>query len=205
MLLLMALPAYVLGGVNGAIIASMCIYRKDIRKFGSGNPGLTNFYRVFGKSGAALVFVIYAAKTIIPVLFGGWLLYRFAGGGPSMLFGRQFSGLFVILGHCFPAMYNFAGGKGVMAAGTILWIIDWRVALMAWGMFAAVVLATRFVSLGAIIGVAVYPASILLFNAGGPREFVVALLSALLVIARHGENIKRLIHGTESKLSFRRK
>jgi glycerol-3-phosphate acyltransferase PlsY len=200
----MALPAYVLGGVNGAIIASMCIYRKDIRKFGSGNPGLTNFYRVFGKSGAALVVVIDAVKTLAPVLFGGWLLYRFAGGG-SILFGRQFSGLFVMLGHCFPAIYNFAGGKGVMAAGTILWIIDWRVALMSWGVFAAVVLATRFVSLGAMVGVLAYPASMLLLGLGGVREFIVALLSALLLIARHSENIKRLIRGTESRFSFSRK
>jgi glycerol-3-phosphate acyltransferase PlsY len=204
LLLLMALPAYMLGGVNGAIIASMCIYRKDIRKFGSGNPGLTNFYRVFGKSGAALVVVIDAAKTLAPVLFGGWLLYKFADGG-AMMFGRQFSGLFVILGHCFPAIYNFSGGKGVMAAGAILWIIDWRVALMTWGVFAVVLLATRFVSLGAIIGIAAYPAAILLLGIGGIREFAVALISSLLVIARHSENIKRLIRGAESRFSFRRK
>jgi glycerol-3-phosphate acyltransferase PlsY len=202
LLLVMALPAYLLGGVNGAIIASMCIYRKDIRKYGSGNPGLTNFYRVFGKPGSALVIVIDAAKTIVPVLFGGWLLYKFIGG-ESMFFGRQFSGLFVTLGHCFPAIYNFAGGKGVMATGTILWIIDWRVALMSWGVFAAVVLATRFVSLGSMLGVLAYPASILLLGIGGTREFVVALLTALLLIARHGENIKRLIRGTESKFQFR--
>jgi glycerol-3-phosphate acyltransferase PlsY len=204
LLLIMALPAYALGGVNGAIIASMGIYRKDIRKFGSGNPGLTNFYRVFGKSGAALVVVIDAAKTLVPVLFGGWLMYKFMGGG-AMLFGRQFSGLFVMLGHCFPAMYDFSGGKGVMAVGTILWIIDWRVALMSWGVFAAVVLTTRFVSLGAITGVLAYPVSMLLLGLGGVREFVVALLCALLVIARHSENIKRLIRGTESKISIRRK
>ncbi|MDR2357621.1 MAG: glycerol-3-phosphate acyltransferase [Oscillospiraceae bacterium] len=204
LLLIMALPAYALGGVNGAIIASMCIYRKDIRKYGSGNPGLTNFYRVFGKSGAALVVAIDAVKTLAPVLFGGWLLYKFFGG-EATLFGRQFSGLFVMLGHCFPAIYNFSGGRGVMAAGTILWIIDWRVALLSWGVFAAVVLTTRFVSLGAMIGVLAYPISVLLLGLGGVREFIVALLSALLLIARHGDNIKRLVRGAEPKFSFSRK
>jgi glycerol-3-phosphate acyltransferase PlsY len=203
-MLLMALPAYALGGVNGAIIASMCVYRKDIRKFGSGNPGLTNFYRVFGKSGAALVVVIDVAKTVAPVLFGGWLLYRFAGGG-EMLFGRMFSGLMVMLGHCFPAIYNFSGGKGVMAAGTILWIIDWRVAFVAWGVFAAVVLATRYVSLGAMMGVLMYPATLPLFGLGGVREFIVALLCSLLLIARHTENVRRLLRGEESKFSLRRR
>jgi glycerol-3-phosphate acyltransferase PlsY len=102
-------------------------------------------------------------------------------------------------------MYSFVGGKGVMAAGAILWIIDWRVALMAWGVFAAVVAATRFVSLGAIIGVMAYPAGMLLLGLGGIREFVVALACALLLIARHWENIKRLVGGTESKFTIRRK
>ncbi|MDR2665634.1 MAG: glycerol-3-phosphate acyltransferase [Oscillospiraceae bacterium] len=200
---MMALPAYLLGGVNGAIIASMCIYRKDIRKYGSGNPGLTNFYRVFGKPGSALVVAIDAAKTLVPVLFGGWLLYRFVGGG-AVLFGRQFSGLFVTLGHCFPVIYKFAGGKGVMATGTILWIIDWRVALMSWGVFAAVVLATKFVSLGSMLGVLTYPASMLLLGVGGTREFIVALLTAMLLIARHWENIRRLARGIEPKFKFKR-
>ena len=71
LMLVAAIPAYALGSVNGAIITSKYLYRKDIRKFGSGNPGLTNFYRVFGKAGALLVVAIDVFKTISPVIFGG--------------------------------------------------------------------------------------------------------------------------------------
>ncbi|MDR3277798.1 MAG: glycerol-3-phosphate 1-O-acyltransferase PlsY [Oscillospiraceae bacterium] len=202
-MLAIAIPAYVVGGVNGAIITSISVYRKDIRRYGSGNPGLTNFYRVFGKGFALLVIVIDVMKSVAPVLLGGWLCAHFLLAGQRM-FGRELAGFFVMLGHCFPLFYRFMGGKGVMALGTVLFIIDWRIALLGWGVFALTALLTRYVSLGAILGSLAYPAAVVVFDLGGIPEFLIALACAVLLIARHHENIRRLIAGKESKFSFSR-
>ena len=195
------LPAYILGGVNGAIITSKLFYRKDIRKFGSGNPGLTNFYRVFGKSGALLVIAIDVLKTVAPVLFGGWVFRRFFD---MTLFGQATSGLFVLMGHCFPVFYKFKGGKGIMAAGVVLIILDWRIAIISWGTFIVLTALTKYVSLGSVIGTALFPPAMLVFNVGDFWEFVAVTMCAILIIARHQANIRRLIKGEESKFKIRR-
>jgi len=199
-----AIPAYLLGSVNGSIIASMCFYRKDIREYGSGNPGLTNFYRVFGKGGALLVILIDAAKTVLPVLLSGWLFGRFLGDD-MVMFGRLIAGMFVLTGTCYPIFYKFKGGRGVLVEGTILIIVDWRIALIAWGVFIIITLVTRYVSLASILGAVSFPVGQALIGIGGWRELAAASLCAILIIARHHPNIKRLIKGEESKLNFRRK
>jgi glycerol-3-phosphate acyltransferase PlsY len=202
-----AAQAYAIGGINGAIIASKYLYRRDIRELGSGNPGLTNFYRVFGPRGALLMVLIDVAKTLGPVLIGGWLFARpgFEGEGYTGLYGRAYAGLFVMLGHCFPLFYGFKGGKAVLAVGVLLFSIDWRVSVLGWGAFVLVLLATRYVSLGAMVGVWGYPAALAVFGVGGTRELVIAMLSAALLVARHGGNIRRLIAGEEAKFSLKRR
>ncbi len=117
LLILTALQAYVIGSVNGAIIISKYFYKKDIRNFGSGNAGLTNFYRVFGKGGAVLVVLIDVLKTVAPVIIGGLLFSHFIdaayfkGGNVGLLrlsfFGSEYAGFFVMLGHCYPLFYSF--------------------------------------------------------------------------------------------------
>ena len=203
LLIASAVPAYLLGSLNGAIIASKTFYRKDVREFGSKNPGLTNFYRVFGKGGALLVIAIDVVKTAGPVLFGGWLFGRYMG--PDMLmFGRLVAGFCVMMGHCFPLFYGFKGGKGVMAVGVILIVIDWRIALIAWGVFVIITVLTRYVSLGSIIGATAFPVALGLLELGRTKEVIVASMCAALLVARHNANIRRLIKGEESKFSFRR-
>ncbi|MDR2615514.1 MAG: glycerol-3-phosphate acyltransferase [Oscillospiraceae bacterium] len=201
-----AAQAYVLGGVNGAIIASKYLYRRDIRELGSGNPGLTNFYRVFGPRGALLLILIDIAKTLAPALIGGWIFSRYGliAAGFSGLYGRVYAGFFVMLGHCFPVFYGFKGGRAVLAVGILLFSIDWRVALVGWGAFVLVLLATRYVSLGAILGVWGYPIAFAIFRVGGARELVIAVLSAALLVVRHLPNIRRLIAGEEPKFNIRR-
>ena len=121
------------------------------------------------------------------------------------LFGQALSGFFVILGHCFPVFYHFKGGKGVMAMGAILIVLDWRLALISWGLFVGVTALTRYVSLGAMIGAAAFPISQFLLGIGGYWELLAPSLSAALLIARHEANIRRLLKGEESKFSFSRK
>ena len=212
--LIVITPAYILGSINGAIITSHIFYRKDIRKFGSGNAGLTNFYRTFGKGGALLVIFIDALKTMIPVIFGGWLFTVFTDMPVSetwllkhffnvSIFGLLLSGLFVMIGHCFPVFYKFKGGKGVMAAGVMVLMLDWRLAVICFAMFALFTYSTRFVSLGAILSCSFIPfVQYFILGLGGIREFLIALLCAGLVVIRHESNIKRLIKGEESQTNY---
>jgi len=215
LMLITALPAYILGSINGAIIVSKAFFRKDIRDFGSGNPGLTNFYRVFGKGGVLLVLLIDVLKTIAPVVFGGWLFAHFtemyiSEVGPlirffnATFFGQALAGFFVMLGHCFPVFYKFKGGKGVMAIGAVVIVIDWRLALIAWGVFFIVTAVTRYVSLGAMLGCIAFPVFMPVLNVGGIAELNIIILCVLLVLVRHAANIKRLIKGEESKLVIKR-
>ncbi len=215
LLVVTAIQAYAIGGINGSIITSKYFYRKDIREFGSGNPGLTNFYRVFGKGGAVLVVLIDVLKTVVPVLIGGFLFAHFLPSGifPSgnvgffslSFFGSEWAGFFVMLGHCFPFFYEFKGGKGVMAMGTIVFFIDWRIAVAMWGTFILLTLLTRYVSLGATVGVLFYPLMVGFLGFGRIWELLVAIACAALLIIRHRENIIRIFSGKESKFSFHSK
>lgn len=194
----MAVAAYLLGGINGSIIASLSLYRKDIRKYGSKNPGLTNFNRVFGKSGIPIVILIDVLKNAVPVFIGGYLIDQIGG---NALLGRAFIGLCVMIGNAYPIYYGFRGGKCVMTMGIVLFFIDWRVALATWSVFLILLLLTRRVSLSAIIGVFIYPLLIGLFGLGGVQVLCIAIASAVFLVTRHRDNIKRLLNGTESKIS----
>jgi len=194
-----AMLAYLMGGINGAIITSKYFYKKDVRDYGSGNAGLTNFYRVFGKYGLVLVIAIDILKTAVPVIFAGWLL----GLSDMWVQGSAFAGFFAMLGHSYPLYYEFKGGKTVMAGGTVVWFVDWRIAIIVWLTFALAVLLTRYVSLGSVVAGFFYPAAMAAFGIYGLALIMVALSGALLIF-RHKENIKRILKGTESKLHFRK-
>lgn len=199
-LALIAVVSYIIGGANGSILASRLIYRKDIRDYGSGNAGLTNFYRTFGKS-AVWVIVIDCLKTVIPIVAGGLIM----GGFERVLLGRLVAGLFVMLGHCFPLFYKFKGGKTLLSGGFLVLFVDWRVALLAWGIFVLMALLTRYVSLGGICAGAMLPLASLIFRVGTWEELLIIALCGALIIARHKDNIKRLVKGEERKFSFRKR
>jgi len=194
-LIAIAVIAYVLGGVNGAILISRFVYHRDVRKYGSGNAGLTNFYRTFGLGSAAGVIAIDVAKSFAAILLGG-LIMRGAG---SAEIGRLFAGFCLILGHIFPAFYRFHGGKGALCGLILSFLVDWRVGVCVLLTFLIVVVLTRYVSLGSMLGALACPISMLVF---GHTLFccVLALLSAMLIIVQHAGNIVRLINGNERKL-----
>ncbi|MEG0778317.1 MAG: glycerol-3-phosphate 1-O-acyltransferase PlsY [Oscillospiraceae bacterium] len=192
--------SYLLGGINGAIIASTSFFKKDIRNYGSGNAGLTNFARIFGSRGILIVVITDAVKTIISVLLGGWLLGLV--GFPMV--GKMFAGFCVMLGHVYPVYYRFKGGKATLCCGTLAWMIDWRVGLVCWGAFIIVVVFTKYVSLASVTCCLLLPITIWIFGYSG-LEGVLGLLCAILLIFAHRENIKRLLNGTESKLAIGKK
>lgn len=196
-LALTAILSYCLGGINGAIITSVNYFKKDIRNFGSGNAGLTNFSRTFGEEHVILVLFVDIAKAAIAVIFGGWLMGKL---GLEDI-GRLFAGFCTIIGHIYPPYYGFRGGKGSLCSGVIAFMVDWRVGLICLVIFLAVVVFTKYVSLGSIVGVLSFPVVMLCFGFTG-LECLLGLFCSLVVIFAHRENIQRLLKGTESKLTI---
>ena len=197
-----AVVAYLLGCFNGAVIVSKYILRNDVRNHGSGNAGLTNFHRVFGGGLTAVVILCDVLKAVLAVLLGAWL---FSGGGEALaVFGKYWAAVFCILGHMYPCMFGFRGGKGVLSGGTVVIMMDWRIALVAIGLFLVCVVATRYVSLGSCCAAASFPVTTWLVF-GQPVIFLLAAFVGGLVIWKHRANIQRLIAGNESKFSLHKK
>ena len=196
---LIAVAAYFCGCFNGAVIVSKYILRDDVRSHGSGNAGLTNFYRVYGGKFAVCVILVDMLKAFVAVKLGSVVFDAYLG---LRLEGEYFSALFCVIGHIFPAFYSFKGGKGILCSGTLLLLLDWRIAAVGWGLFALLWLTTRYVSLGSISGAASFPITTLIFCRSNWTVFVLSLLIAALVIWAHRENIGRLLHGTESRFRW---
>ena len=199
MLLGVAAVCYLLGCFNGAVIVSKYILRDDVRSHGSGNAGLTNFYRTFGGPLTAVVILCDVLKAVAAVLLGSWLL-----GFMDPLFGKYWAGLFCLLGHMFPCMFHFKGGKGILSGGTIALMIDWRVALVVWGGFLILTALTRYVSLGSLWAGASFP-FISWYCYPNPAIVALAFACGGLVVWQHRGNIRRLLSGTENKFSLHRK
>lgn len=193
------LVTYFLGCINGSVMTSHFVIKDDVRKHGSGNAGLTNFYRTYGAKYALLVIAIDMGKTVVAALIGGYMFDHLAG---DWLLGVLLAGLGCTLGHMFPVFFGFKGGKGILSGSTLLWFMDWRVALIAWGLFALLWLLTKYVSLGSICGAASMPFTALLFLHPGWLHAVLCFLIAGLIVYCHRGNIQRLLNGTENKFKW---
>ena len=199
LLLAVAVGAYFLGCFNGAVIVSKYILRDDVRTHGSGNAGLTNFYRTFGGPLTFVVILCDVLKAVLAVLLGVWLLSFI---GPA--FGKYWAGLFCLLGHMFPCMFHFKGGKGILSGGTIAIMIGWEVALVVWGGFLVLTILTRYVSLGSCWAGASFP-FVTWFVYHDVLLTILAVVIGGLILWKHRGNIVRLVHGNENKFSFHRK
>ncbi len=197
-LLLTALAGYLLGGLNGAIIISKCIYHEDIRKKGSGNAGLTNFYRNYGALQTLPVLLIDVCKTVAACLIGHFLL-RSAGMADL---GRMLGGTAAVAGHMFPAYYGFHGGKGILSGATLAACMDWRCFLIVFGVFVVLVVLTKYVSLGSVCGCVALPLTVLWRFWGQWAVFAMAVLVGGLAIFMHRGNLQRLAAGNERKLKL---
>ncbi len=210
-----AVAAYFLGCSNGAVIISKYILHDDVRTHGSGNAGLTNFFRTFGGPLTLGVIAIDVLKAVLAVSLGVWLSASWMPGfgidavQPDPVYAailfKYWSGMFCLLGHIFPCMFGFKGGKGILSGGAICFMLDWRLALLAWGGFLVIVLVTRYVSLGSIFASAAFPVGTWLFVSHDPVVVVLSCLLGALTIWMHRGNIGRLLRGEENKLSFHKK
>jgi len=193
------LVSYFLGCINGSVMVSHFIIRDDVRKHGSGNAGLTNFYRTYGAKYALAVIAIDMGKTAVAALIGGFMLdYLIHDWTLGVLLG----GLGCELGHMFPVFFGFKGGKGILSGSVLVWFLDWRVALTAWILFFGLWLLTRYVSLGSICAAASIPVTAVLVFGFNWKYVVLCVLISGLAIYCHRGNIQRLLTGTESKFKW---
>ncbi|MCL2589138.1 MAG: glycerol-3-phosphate 1-O-acyltransferase PlsY [Oscillospiraceae bacterium] len=204
---LIALGAYFSGGLNGAIITSRLVYGDDIRQHGSGNAGLTNFQRTYGGQAIFLLVLIDVVKTAAPVILGGMVLESMLDFGTvadRVIIGRTFAGLFAMIGHSYPCLYGFRGGKGILSGGTMVLFLNGYAFLILLAVFLLAVILTRYVSLGSVLAGLALPISFIVLGMNFWATLL-ALLCGAFVIYRHRENIGRLLTGQERKLSFGKK
>jgi len=206
LLLVLATAAisYFLGCFNGAVIVSKYILRDDVRNYGSGNAGLTNFHRTFGGGLAAVVILCDVLKAVVAILIGTGM-FRLIGTDRFLVEGKYWAALWCLLGHMFPCMFQFKGGKGILSGGAIALMIDWRIALVVWGGFIVLFLLTRYVSLGSVWAGVSFPFATWTLYPDSPSIIVLGFLCGGLVVWQHRANIKRLIQGKENKFSLYRK
>lgn len=188
------LTCYFLGNHNGAICVSAMLH-DDVREHGSGNAGLTNFIRNYGAGRSLLVIAIDAGKAVLACLAGGLLLAPYF---PPIV-GQVLGGICVMLGHDFPALQGFRGGKGILSGLFVALVIDWRIAVIILSVFLIAYLLTRYVSLGSVLAAVAFSVCFALFHHAEPFVMAGGIFMGLLTIFMHRGNLLRLIRGTERK------
>ena len=196
-----AVAAYLLGNLNGAVCMSAIVAHEDVRIHGSGNAGLTNFIRNYGAGKALYVILIDGGKAIIASVNAGLMLEPFGYYEEGLVLG----GLVVVLGHVFPALLGFRGGKGVLSGFAVALAVDWRVAALVLAVFAAAYLLTQYVSLGSVLGAVTFCAGFAIFHHDNLPVMLGGILIGAIVLIMHHGNIARLLKGQERKTNLFKK
>jgi glycerol-3-phosphate acyltransferase PlsY len=186
---------YVFGGIPIGLLVGRTHGIRDIRQHGSGNIGASNVLRLLGSRLGLMVWVLDALKGYLPVTLSASLLH---------VGGWWLAGVAVaaIAGHCFSPFLRLTGGKGVSTSLGVIIGLDWRAGLICFGMWFLVVLLTRYISLGSMIGSGLAAPVLWLLRQEAPSILAGGLLGAL-VIERHKANIQRLLQGKERRIGQR--
>lgn len=197
-----ALISYLLGSINFSIILSRLFQKEDIRDSGSGNAGSTNMLRTYGKGLAALTIIGDIAKVALAIGIA-FLILGTEFNSDEQIFIKSLAGFFCVLGHIYPLYFKFKGGKGVATCAGMVLLIDWRICLILFVIFCITVAVSKMVSLGSVTIAFVYPILIAVFYKS-PALTIIAIIFALIVIFKHKSNIKKILNGTESKISSKK-
>ncbi|MGO1369990.1 glycerol-3-phosphate 1-O-acyltransferase PlsY [Senegalia sp. (in: firmicutes)] len=196
-ILLVILISYAIGNFSTSFILGKLIKKTDIRTKGSGNAGATNALRVFGKKIAIITFLFDALKGIIAVIIGQMLL------GYS---GSLIAGVFAVIGHDFPIVLKFKGGKGIATTIGAATFINPVPALIAIIIGILIIIKTKYVSLGSVLAISLVPFIALLIVRPFDLKYILFLVVlAAIAVFRHKSNIKRLLNGEESKIGQKSK
>ncbi len=206
-LIIAIFAGYMIGSLNSALIVGK-FYGVDVREKGSGNPGMTNMFRTLGKKAGILTTFGDIAKTAIACLVGS-LIIGFNSENINIIgttlpaLGVMAGGVAATIGHNWPIYFKFKGGKGILTTLTVIIMMDWRIAILLFGIFLIILFIFKYVSLGSVISVALLPFTSLIpyFE----KDLIFLIFSSVLsvmAIYRHRANIVRIINGTESKFKF---
>ena len=193
-ILITAIVGYCLGNINGAICVS-ALLKDDVRAHGSGNAGLTNFVRNYGWPYAALVVFLDVGKTLLACFIGRMVLGSYGFGMEGAMIGA----IAVSLGHDFPALLGFRGGKGILCGVSVAFALDWRCGLVLLAVFGLFFLTTGYVSLGSVMGAIAFVVYFVCVYWGNPLIMAGGVFLGVLAIVMHRGNISRLLHGNERK------
>lgn len=208
--IIVAVIAYLIGSVNFSVLISKKMAGFDVREKGSGNAGTTNMLRSVWKKAAAITLICDILKGVISIAIAIIVGSIVKNLDKELLL--QIAGIAVVLGHTFPIFFGFKGGKGVATSLGVLLMSNWQIGLICL-VFAIVLMAlTRMVSLGSCAAAVLFPVLTLFINQhytvltdgkNGRVYFVYSVILAIIVLYNHRSNIKRILNGTENKLSFK--
>ena len=198
--ILIALVCYFLGNHNGAVCVSHML-GDDVRSHGSGNAGLTNFVRSYGAGSSVLVILIDVLKAILACAVGRLFLAPYG----LALEGATLGGVCVMLGHDFPALLGFRGGKGILSGWFIAFMIDWRIGVLIGIVFFASYLLTQYVSLGSVLSAVTFVIGFVVFHHDNLPVMLGGVFMGALTVFMHRGNIVRLIKGEERKTNLLQK
>lgn len=201
---IVAIIAYLIGSINFSVILSKKMAGFDVREKGSGNAGTTNMLRTVGKKAAVITLICDILKGVVAILLAMFIGNIVKSSNSALLV--QIAGVAVILGHTFPIFFKFKGGKGVATSLGVLIMSNWQIGLICL-VFALILIAlTKMVSVGSIAAAILYPVLTLFI----PQNYIVegnyliySIILAVLIVFNHRENVKRLLNGTENKISFK--
>ena len=204
-----AIIAYLIGSINFSVIISKKMAGFDVREKGSGNAGSTNVLRTVGKKAAVLTLVCDILKGIVSILIAILLGKIFKNTNKAILV--EIAALLVVIGHTYPVFFEFKAGKGVATSLGIILLINWKIGLICLLFALALMALTRMVSLGSISAAVLFAILIIFIRDTSyivpyNSSFIIfGIMLAALVIFNHRKNLKRIIDGTENKLSFKKK
>ena len=197
--------AYILGSIPSSVWLGKLVKGIDVRDHGSGNAGATNSFRVLGAGVAIPVLVIDILKGFFAtqLVYLHYLSPAFESMG---LEAKLLLGIAAVAGHIFPFLAGFRGGKGIATFFGVVIGVHPASALISLALFLLIVLITRYVSLGSVIGAILYPIQIIwIFNIAETFVVIFSLLIPVIVVVTHLKNIQRLLNGQENKLNFEKK
>ena len=202
-LLLTLVGAYLLGSIPSAVWIGKAFYGVDVREHGSGNAGMTNILRTYGKGPAALTALGDFGKGAIAVLIGRLIFHIL---GIDNVDGGYAAGFFALIGHLFPLYFGFKGGKGVLTSSGVVFVIHPLIFFVLACIVIPTMFITKIVSLGSLLAAVLFPIATFLFTGFNfDLDLLFSLLISGVVIYMHRANIKRLLSGTENKFSLHKK
>ncbi len=201
---IVAIIAYLIGSINFSVILSKKMAGFDVRNKGSGNAGTTNMLRSVGKKAAAITLVCDILKGVVAILLA-MLMNKISPNSNGALL-VQIAGVAVILGHTFPIFFKFKGGKGVATSLGVLIMSNWQIGLICLVFALILIILTQMVSVGSIAAAILYPVLTIFIpqNYIIPGNYIIySIVLAVIIVFNHRENVKRLLSGTENRISFK--